>query len=156
MSLRAELFGDVYDRRWRRGAGLGEVLRAELGDVICTQDEGDAGDAAITELLTLYRAAGYKPTKYLTAVQAIALERQQLGAQTIVNPTTYWCQLKALGQRARALYEQIALDTGQAPTPKPPDAPNAIGDALKALGSAILGAAALAAVARFFSERKAR
>jgi hypothetical protein len=165
MSLRGELFGDVVLRPRPRpgGAGLVAVIRDELGDAVCTEAEGDAGDTAITELLTLYRAAGYKPTKYLSAVQAIALERQQLGdslpaggfAAGPLTASDFYCRLKALGTRARALYEQIALATGQALTPAPPPEEGFSG-AVKALAGAVISAAAIVAVSRFFSDRKAR
>ncbi len=104
-------------------AMIGDCECSPLGDIISTEGDCKEGELNVRQLDQFFKNAG-SPAKWSPAVDTIMKTFADLDSKwTRSIPFSPVCgQIKALGQQAAILVEQIAADTGTAGPPgvKPP------------------------------------
>lgn len=87
---------------------------SQLGDIICTPSEAQAGEDALKRLRNVFASIG-SPTKWRPYVDDLNKRWAEYDARWFKSVA--WCDAKQIGVEATALLNRMAADPGGAPAP---------------------------------------
>ncbi len=101
---------------------LGEIMDAGMGDIVCGPGEYESGLSAFVDLKQYFLSLDDSTrAHYATAFKALIDEGTAVFVDGSATDPTLFCRAKTFGQKAQALTQQIAKDTGQAPIAEDPN-----------------------------------
>jgi hypothetical protein len=135
-------------------SGLMDIAFGDLGDILCTPSEWTAASAAVGAMHQAMQAApDAVREKHKANVNGLLLtwnrlEQQRKDSALSRLSPMFWCEFKALGQRAAELARSVAEDSTRAGKPQaapPRDANLDPGPSTKIAGLAAVAALAVGA-----------